>query len=230
MSGAALTALLVTLLAPSATASAKARVEQMVSGAVRAAAQPGDRVTIDGMRLFVNKACKVGEASVAQRLQASGRVGVRLVGERPANKAERKAGKAGKLACSGFAWAQVRVKRRVLVLDKDVERGEALSDVVVHKVVELKQGRQPLTALSPGAVASRQLKAGQPLMTFMVRAQEAKPGAQVPVHIVVGNIRMVVQGTAVRCGLRHACARLGTGQLVKGRAEGRAVVVEGGLR
>jgi flagella basal body P-ring formation protein FlgA len=172
----------------------------------------------------------VTEASAAQRVEGSGRVGVRLVGTRPASDAERRANKPEDRACSGFAWAQVRVKRRALVLERDVERGDELAAVVATRVVEVKAGREPLTSLGHGAVASRKLKAGELLMPFMVRALEARAGAQVPVHIVRGNIRLVVQGTAVRCGLRHACARLQSGQLVKGRAEGGAVVVEGGLR
>ena len=63
MVGLVATALLATLTAPSATASGQTHLEQRVIGAIQAAVQPGDRVSVDGMRLFVNKACKIGEAS-----------------------------------------------------------------------------------------------------------------------------------------------------------------------
>jgi len=214
-----LTVLLVVAAAHPAS-SADGKVIALVSDALVQAATPGDRISVTKVKLRKHQYCQIQSARVAQSIDGSGRVAVRIEGV-TALDAQR--------TCAGIAWATVVVKRRVYVVTQPIARDGVMAEAVKQEERIVKRGARPIARMHAGAVAVRRLLPGTIVATSMVRAHGAKVGTNVPVHIVRGGLRIVLPGKAMRCGQNKACARLKNGTVVRGVPHGNAIVVTEGV-
>jgi hypothetical protein len=186
----------------------------VVEALVRAAPAPGSRVEVEDFRPETAAGCLVTRAELPAPLSGSGRVAVRVSGQRPEGG-----------PCEGWGWAVVRVLTPTLVTQRAVPAGSALQDAVSPRETELRGGRAPLAQLPPGAVAARPIAAGQVLEEKDLRLGPV-PGDDVTVIIRLGTLRVEQTGRAVPCRRGRACAQMPSGKRLEGSWQGGRIVVE----
>jgi hypothetical protein len=96
---------------------------------------------------------------------------------------------------------------------------------MVAAEMEVLPGRTPLTALPPGAVASRAIAAGAAIEPGSLRVGPA-PGEPVAVMLRVGDVSVEQTGRALSCARGRACALLPSGRRVEGAFDGTRIQVE----
>jgi hypothetical protein len=178
----------------------------------RALAIPGSRLEVSNYSASLPPGCSVSEAEALRPVVASGQAPLRLRG-------------AGRVPCEGWGWARVRVFARGLVTSRSVREGEPVSSAMVAAEMEVLPGRTPLTALPPGAVASRAIAAGAAIEPGSLRVGPA-PGEPVAVMLRVGDVSVEQTGRALSCARGRACALLPSGRRVEGAFDGTRIQVE----
>jgi hypothetical protein len=178
-----------------------------------ALAAPGARAEVLEVRA-AGGGCAAEGFEATGAVEASGEVALRLAGR------DRRGA-----ACTGAAWASVRVLAPALVLSRAVRAGEPLGGVVAVEEREVRAGRAPLATLPPGAVAARPLRAHEPLLAADVRVGP-RPGEPVTVLVRAGPLEVERAGRALPCSRELSCALLPGGRRVEGRWERDRIVVE----
>jgi len=200
-------------LASAALATAPAGAPPPVAEALRRAAPAGGRVEVTEYRPTLPKGCAVDRAEVSSPIAASGRVPVRLMGKLE-----------GGRICDGWAWARVRLVAPVLVASRAVREGEPLAGAVASEERELVPGRLSASRLTPEAVASRAVAAGQALEEKDLRYGPA-PGEPVILVLELGSLRVEEPGRAIPCLRDRGCALTPTGKRVEGTWQGGRLLV-----
>jgi hypothetical protein len=192
--------------------------EAAVSAAL---ARPGGRVEVLAVRA-ISTGCAAEWFEVREAIEASGDVPLRLAGRDP---------RGG--ACTGAAWASVRVFAPALVTARALREGEPLEPAVVLAEREIRPSRPTVAALPERATASRALRAQEALAPGDVRAGP-RPGSDVAVVVRAGALEIERAGRALPCprerdpGGREAraCALLPGGRRVEGRYRDGRILVE----
>jgi flagella basal body P-ring formation protein FlgA len=202
---------------PAALLLAVALVAPTPDAAVAAAlAAPGARAEVLAVRPSPGCAAETFEARGA--VEASGEVPLRTSGRDLRG-----------APCAGAAWASVRVLAPALVVARALREGESLEGAVALAEREVRAGRHPLTALPPGATATRPLRPHDALAPGDVRVGP-RPGEPVAVLVRAGPLELERTGRAVPCAREaeavHACALLPGGRRVEGRLLAGRILVE----
>jgi hypothetical protein len=186
-----------------------------------ALARPGARLEVLAVRA-TSTGCAAESFEVRGAIEASGDVPLRLAGR------DARGG-----ACTGAAWASVRVFAPALVTARALREGEALDPAVVLAEREVRPSRPAVAALPEGATASRPLRALEALAPGDVRTGP-RPGGDVAVVVRAGSLEIERAGRVLPCprerdpGGREAraCALLPGGRKVEGRFRDGRILVE----
>jgi len=192
-----------------ATAQPPEAVEREVSRVER----PGAIATVIDYRPTLPQGCRVQRAEIAKRLDASGRVAVKLTGETESQ-----------AICQGWAWATIRIEAVIQVASKAIREGEPIAAKLERR--EIRPGREPLETIPEGARAARSIAAGEILEGHLLSTLSARPGDAVPVLVKSGAIAVALIGRAVPCAKGRACAQLPSGRRIEGTLEDGRLVVE----
>jgi hypothetical protein len=192
--------------------------EAAVSAAL---ARPSGRIEVLAVRT-TSTGCAAESFEVREAIEASGDVPLRLAGR------DRHGG-----ACTGAAWASVRVFAPALVTSRALREGEPLEPAVVLAEREVRPSRPTVAALPEGATASRALRAREALAPGDVRTGP-RPGGDVTVVVRAGALEIERAGRALPCPRERdpagrearACALLPGGRKVEGRYRDGRILVE----
>lgn len=170
---------------------------------------PSDRVQIVSYRASLPEGCTLLQAMPTRPVQRSGSIALRLEGERENG-----------TACAGTGVAQIQVKTKVWVVEKDVARGEPLAGALTSKFMDVGV-RRALRAIPENAIARRRIPSGAIVEAQQVIVPGTEPGTPVRVVLHQGPVRVAQKGVIVPCIQEHVCARLPSGKRVEGKfAEG----------
>lgn len=191
---------------------AKAMVRRAVQGAF--GADDAVRVRVTKVKAPVVHGCRFTKASLVSTPRHSGRVGVRLLGERGLG-----------TRCQGLGTAYVTLERRVWVTAHPVSAERSLKGRVKAAYVAMRPGMQPADGDPAGWVSMRALKKGAVVQNRDIRARGPRPGDPIRVRMVRGGLAIEQRGRAARCTGAQACADLTTGKRVFGAYDGAVLVV-----
>ena len=157
--------------------------------------------------------CHVTEVEVAQSIEASGRLAVKVSG---------RASRGGH--CDSWLWVRVRVVAPVAVATRALRAGESLEGAYDTEERELRPGHTP-AVIGRSSVAARAVAAGQILDGAVVGEPTLRPGAVLKVGVVSGARMIVHTGRGTPCARGRSCAVLASGKQVEGElVDGRLVV------
>jgi flagella basal body P-ring formation protein FlgA len=157
--------------------------------------------------------CRVSEAEVAQPIEASGRLAVKISG---------RAAHGGH--CDSWIWVRVRVVAPVAVAKHALRAGDSLENAYDTEERELRAGHTP-AAIGPSSVATRAVAAGQILDGAVVGEPTLRFGDVVKVLVVSGALVIEQTGRGAPCARGRSCAVLASGKQVEGElVDGRLVV------
>ncbi len=181
----------------------------------RALAAPGARIdnAVEERGSARPLDCQVTQAEVAQPIEASGRLAVKISG---------RAARGGH--CELWIWARVRVVAPVAVASRALRAGDPLDGAYTTEERELRLGHAP-AVIGPSSVATRALAAGQMLDASVVAEPTLRSGDVVKVVVVSGSLVIEQTGRAVPCVRGRSCAVLASGKQVEGElVDGRLMV------
>jgi hypothetical protein len=157
--------------------------------------------------------CRATEAEVAQAIEASGRLAVKVSG---------RASHGGH--CDIWLWVRVRVVAPVAVATRALRAGDALAGAYETEERELRPGHTP-AVIGRSSVAARGVAAGQILDGLVVGEPTLRPGDVVKVVVVSGALMIEQTGRGAPCARGRSCAVLASGKQVEGElVDGRLVV------
>ncbi len=157
--------------------------------------------------------CHATEAEVAQPIEASGRLAVKISGRAPHGG-----------HCELWVWTRVRVVGPVAVAARSLRAGDALAGLYTTEERELRAGHGP-AAIGPSSVAARAMAAGQMLDASTVVEPTLRLGDMVKVVVVSGALVIEQTGRGAPCARGRSCAVLASGKQVEGElVDGRLVV------
>ncbi len=157
--------------------------------------------------------CRVTEAEVAQPIEASGRLAVKISG---------RAAHGGH--CDSWIWVRVRVVAPVAVATRALRAGDSLENAYDTEERELRAGHAP-AAIGPSSVVTRAVAAGQILDGAAVGEPTLRLGEVVKVVVVSGALMIEQTGRGAPCLRGRSCAVLASGKQVEGElVDGRLVV------
>jgi hypothetical protein len=159
--------------------------------------------------------CHVTEAEVAQPIEASGRLAVKISG---------RAAHGGH--CDSWIWVRVRVVAPVAVATRALRAGDSLENAYATEERELRAGHTP-AAIGPSSVATRAVAAGQVLDGALVGAPTLRFGEAVKVVVVSGSLLIEQTGRGAPCARGRSCAVLASGKQVEGELVDGRLVVQG---
>ena len=181
----------------------------------RALAAPGARIdsAIEERSSGRPVDCRVSEAEVAQPIEASGRLAVKVSGR----------GIRGGF-CDSWIWVRVRVVAPVAVATRALRAGDPLEGAYDTEERELRPGHTP-AVIGHSSVAARAVAAGQLLDGTVVGEPTLRPGEVVKVVVVSGALIIEQTGRGAPCARGRSCAVLSSGKQVEGElVDGRLVV------
>jgi hypothetical protein len=157
--------------------------------------------------------CQVGDAEVLGSVEGSGRIAVKLIGQRP-----------GGQPCEVWTWVRVRVMAPLPVSTRALRAGDPVAEAYVTEERELRAGHAP-PRIGPQAVATRAIAAGQVLQSDQVGDPSVRLGQGLKVLVVSGALTIEQSGRSVPCARGRTCAVLASGARVEGELiDGRLVV------
>ncbi len=139
--------------------------------------------------------------------ESSGRVPVRVRGK----------------ACEAWGWAQVKVIVPVATLSRDVKANEPMDGA--WSVTGVEARGEVISALPPGATATRGLRRGMPVNATDFRVGP-RPGTAITVRLVMGALSLEQRATISPCPGNGTCATLPSGKRVAGVWSDGQLVVE----
>jgi hypothetical protein len=202
----------VTMLTVNAAEGAEPVSPPIVLALEQALSFPGARIDSAAEERSTARVCTAREASVPRPVDGSGRVAVKVAGVK------------GGAPCEVWTWVRVRVTADVPIAKRPVRAGEPIADAVTTEARELRAGATP-ARIVPGAVATRNLAAGQVVLADAVGAQTLRPGERVKVVVVSGALSVEQAARSIPCTRGRSCAVLPSGKQVEGDlVDGRLVV------
>lgn len=157
--------------------------------------------------------CRATEVEVAQPIEASGRLAVKVSG---------RASHGGH--CEGWLWVRVRVVAPVAVATRALRAGDALEGAYDTEERELRSGHTP-ALIGSASVAARAVAAGQILDGAVVSEPTLRSGQMVKVVVVSGALMIEQTGRGAPCVRGRSCAVLASGKQVEGElVDGRLMV------
>lgn len=157
--------------------------------------------------------CRVTEVEVAQPIEASGRLAVKVSGR----------GSHGG-HCDSWLWMRVRVVAPVAVAKRALRPGDSLDGAYDTEERELRAGHTP-AVIGRSSVAVRTVAAGQVLDGAVVGEPTLRLGEVVKVVVVSGALMIEQTGRGAPCARGRSCAVLASGKQVEGElVDGRLVV------
>ena len=157
--------------------------------------------------------CRVTEVEVAQPIEASGRLAVKVSG---------RGSRGGH--CDNWLWVRVRVVAPVAVATRALRAGDALEGAYDTEERELRSGHTP-AVIGSSSVAARAVAAGQILDGAVVGEPTLRLGQMVKVVVVSGALMIEQTGRGAPCLRGRSCAVLASGKQVEGElVDGRLVV------
>jgi len=157
--------------------------------------------------------CRASEVEVAQPIEASGRLAVKISGRSVHGG-----------SCDNWIWVRVRVVAPVAVATRALRAGDSLDGAYATEERELRAGHAP-AAIGPSSVATRAVAAGQILDGAVVGEPTLRPGEAVKVVVMSGALMIEQTGRGAACARGRSCAVLASGKQVEGElVEGRLVV------
>jgi flagella basal body P-ring formation protein FlgA len=159
--------------------------------------------------------CRVSEAEVAQPIEASGRLAVKISG---------RAAHGGH--CDSWIWVRVRVVAPVAVAKHALRAGDSLENAYDTEERELRAGHTP-AAIGPSSVVTRAVAAGQILDGAVVGEPTLRFGDVVKVLVVSGALVIEQTGRGAPCARGRSCAVLASGKQVEGELVDGRLVVQG---
>jgi flagella basal body P-ring formation protein FlgA len=183
----------------------------------RALAAPGARLdsAVEERAAARSADCHVTEAEVAQPIEASGRLAVKISG---------RAAHGGH--CDSWIWVRVRVVAPVAVATRALRAGDSLENAYATEERELRAGHTP-AAIGPSSVATRAVAAGQVLDGALVGQPMLRFGEAVKVVVVSGSLLIEQTGRGAPCARGRSCAVLASGKQVEGELVDGRLVVQG---
>lgn len=145
--------------------------------------------------------CRPLSASLRSGLEGSGRYAVRVDGN----------------GCGAWGWAEVKLFGRAVVALRAIHRGEPLAGAVTFAERPVRRGEARVESLADGAVAARNIAAGEALTPAALSLAGPLPGERVEVVVRVGTLELKQPGVVVPCAGKYLCARLPSGRKVEGR-------------
>lgn len=186
----------------------------VLSALQKAVSVPAARIEVSAFAPDVPKGCLVDDAAVGRGIDGSARVAVKLAGQTRAG-----------AACSGWAWAQVRVFAPVWVTTRALRDGDALSGATEQLEREIVAGRKSVQA-PVGLIAARAIAPGSIVEDNATRAVGGRAGETIKVMVAVGALQIEQAGRiSSACGRGRVCAVLPSGKHVEGAlVQGRLLV------
>jgi hypothetical protein len=145
--------------------------------------------------------CRPLRASLGSGLEGSGRYAVRVDGN----------------GCGAWGWAEVKLYGKSAVAARAIRRGESLAGAVNLVERPVRRGEARVESVEDGAVAARNIAAGEALTPAALSLAGPLPGERVEVVVRMGALELKQPGVVVPCTGNHLCARLPSGRKVEGR-------------